>query len=302
MVPSATMPSPAAAVAAAPYVGDDQDEFHHARESRMTLPTSRRRALETIAVTGTGLLLPRRLLARDTGGLIRGADVCLLTPEVTQGPYYLDERLVRSDIGEGRPGVPLAVRLQVVDAACAPLADARVDVWHCDAQGVYSSFGGAERGQSSQPGETFLRGTQMTDRRGIVGFATIYPGWYRGRTTHIHFKVLMAEAGVLTGQLFFPDALSAYLYANVPAYARGAARDTLNAGDGIARQATHASFAAITEERTEYLAELIVGVDPRARSTEPGRPPGPPPRPPGGGRAAGGTALDLVPGPANGGN
>lgn len=259
---------------------------------------TRRGVLTGIAVTASGTLSPRAALA-DTRALLPGTDVCTLTPEVTEGPYYIDPGLIRRDIREDRDGVPTLVRMQVVDAACAPVVDARVDIWHCDAQGVYSAFGG-DSGQSSDKSETFLRGTQMTDARGVAEFMSIYPGWYRGRTTHIHFKVFIEENTVLTGQIFFPDALSEYLYENASAYGGKGERETLNANDSIAEQATHASFAGVREAEGMYLAQLIVGVDPAARSigrpgernrdARRGPPPGPPP---GDGPPPGGRRLDA---------
>lgn len=248
-------------------------------------PVHRRRALTLLSVGASGLMLPRLVYA-DTSALIPGADVCALTPEVTEGPYYLDAGLLRRDITEGRPGVPVALRLQVVDADCQPLEGARVDLWHCDAQGVYSGFGGGS-GQVSAPGETFLRGTQLADGRGLVRFETIYPGWYPGRTTHMHFKVWLDARQVLTGQIFFPDALSEYLYGHVAAYRRAAARDTFNGTDGIAAQATRAAYGAVTEGDAAYLVEMIVGVDPTA---EPAAGGGRVPRP------AAGEAAPWVPG------
>ena len=246
----------------------------------MTL--TRRQVLAAIAVTSGAALMPRALVAQ-TSNLLVGAEVCALTPEVTEGPYYVDPGLVRADITEGRAGVPMRPRMQVVDAACVPMEGARVDVWRCDAQGRYSGFGGGEEGQESAEGETFLRGTLFADAGGVVEFATIYPGWYRGRTTHIHLKVFLDERTVLTGQVFFPDALSELLYENAPAYVRDGTRDTLNANDGITAQATHASYAAVAEGDAAYLAQLVIGVEPAATSQSgavgPGgdRPPGPPP-------------------------
>jgi protocatechuate 3,4-dioxygenase beta subunit len=230
------------------------------------------RALTLIATTvAGGAMVPQRLFAQssaaDAAPLLPGADVCVLTPEVTQGPFYFDPGLVRADITEGRPGVPIAVRLQVVDATCRPQPGARVDIWHCDARGHYSNYPGPgevrERAASAQR-ETFLRGTQMADERGLVTFASIYPGWYPGRTPHIHFKVFLDNDTVLTGQLFFPDALSEFIYRNVPPYAdRAARRDVLNDGDFLAQRASRASFASVKEEER---ASLIVGVDPSASS------------------------------------
>ncbi len=267
----------------------------------MPLSITRRTALTAVATTAGASLMPRALVAQQAQVLLPGSEVCALTPEVTEGPYYLDQRVLRADIREDREGVPLLLRMQVVDAACVPLAGARVDIWHCDAQGIYSAFGGGETGQQSAAGETFLRGTQRSDERGLVAFTSIYPGWYRGRTTHIHFKVFLDERTVLTGQIFFPDALSEYLYLNVPAYMRGTTRDTSNADDGIAQQATRTSHAAIKEEDAGYLAQIVVGVDPMAASSAGARPGfAPPPGrrgPPQGERAEGRTRRgSLVPG------
>src|SRR5690606_8480 len=105
---------------------------------------SRRRALSLIAVTASGTMLAPGSLAQSADELLPGTDLCVLTPETTEGPYYFDPQLVRRDIAEGRDGVATLLRLQVVDARCRPLPGARVDVWHCDAQGVYSSYGGSE--------------------------------------------------------------------------------------------------------------------------------------------------------------
>ncbi|MCA8881328.1 MAG: intradiol ring-cleavage dioxygenase [Rhodobacteraceae bacterium] len=247
----------------------------------MTSHPSRRTVLKAIAVTATGAMLPRNLMA-GSQPLLEGSDVCLVLPEVTEGPYYLDSRLVRRDIREGRAGVPVVLRLQVVDSACAPLPGARVDVWHCDAQGIYSGFGGDTADRTSSKGETFLRGTQIADTQGVAEFLTVYPGWYRGRTTHIHYKIFLDETNVLTGQIFLPDALSEYLYAAVPAYHRDGTRDTMNGTDGIAAEASRAAFANVKEDAEAYLVTLIVGVDPEAEFTgtrQPGPPPAGEPRP-----------------------
>lgn len=277
----------------------------------MTNSFTRRDALRIAVTTAAGALVPQQVFAQAAGAdaspLLPGSDVCVLTPEVTQGPYYFDPGLVRADITEGRAGVPVTVRLQVVDAGCKPLPGARVDIWHCDATGLYSNYAGQGDDRSSPvstKGETFLRGTQLADAKGVVSFRSIYPGWYRGRTTHIHFKVFLDRTTVLTGQIFFPDALSEFIYKTVPPYAdRSATRDTLNDADFIAKQATRASYAFIKEEDDAYLVSLIVGVDPAHISSEtgPGGPPpgdGPPPPPPdGNGPPPGdGRGGSLVPG------
>ena len=270
---------------------------------------NRREAFSLVAITAAGgALMSQSAFAQETGatttetvGLMPGADVCVITPEVTEGPYYFDPAMQRTDITEGRPGVPTRIRLQVVDAACLPLADARVDIWHCDATGLYSGYAGqGDDGTADTTGETFMRGTVFTDAKGIAEFTTVYPGWYRGRTTHVHFKVFLDQTNILTGQIFFPDALSEYLYVNVAPYnERGAERDTLNSNDNIAAQATRASFAYVKEMEAEYLVAMIIGVDPNATSVGTARPGGGGARPAGGRPpegAATGERGSLVPG------
>ena len=188
--------------------------------------------------------------------------VCLLAPDTTEGPYYVDPGLVRSDITEGRPGLALRMRIQVVTADCEPLEGARVDLWHCDAIGSYSGFAGQGFDQlRNTRGQTFLRGTQMADGTGLVQFETIYPGWYPGRTTHMHYKVFLDGETVLTSQIFFPDALSAYLSRSVAPYNARSEPDTVNAGDRIAQQAGDGAYAMVREQAERYDAALVVGVD-----------------------------------------
>lgn len=237
---------------------------------------NRRDAFRAIAVTASGgLLMSQQAFAQEAGAsttqtaaLLQGADVCAIVPEVTEGPYYFDPTMERVDITEGRPGIPTRIRLQVVDASCTPLPGARVDIWHCDATGVYSGYAGqGDDGSVDTSGETFMRGTQFADANGIVEFETVYPSWYRGRTTHVHFKIFLDATNILTGQIFFPDALSEYIYLNVAPYNdRTGTRDTLNANDSIAAQSTRAAFAFIKELEEEYLVAMIVGVDPAAQS------------------------------------
>jgi protocatechuate 3,4-dioxygenase beta subunit len=193
-------------------------------------------------------------------------DVCFLTPQSIAGPYYLDPRLVRAQIAEGRAGIPLRVDFRVIDGAtCKPRKHARVDIWHADAQGIYSGYEDqGDKQELSTVGQKFLRGTQFTDHEGAVSFKTIYPGWYVGRATHIHFKVLLDDRNVLTGMMYFPDAVNEFIYANIPAYAnRLKPRATVNANDQFAnfRDPQRLSFCAIKEERDCYAASLTLGVD-----------------------------------------
>ena len=199
-----------------------------------------------------------------------------LTAQTTEGPYYLELDQVRRDITEGLEGVPLEVRFNVCDTTGRPLPRMRVDIWHCDMQGRYSGFG--EQGDDRKlgfEGKTFLRGSQFTDREGVAAFASIYPGWYAGRTTHIHVKVLNGTRAVLTSQFFLPDALSEFLYTQVSLYQRSRVRDTLNSIDGIALKAGDTVLGAVREERQRYVATLALVVDPAA-SPAIDRPPPPP--------------------------
>jgi protocatechuate 3,4-dioxygenase beta subunit len=206
---------------------------------------------------------------------LSGAKMCILTPEAVEGPFYFDPKLVRSDITEGRPGATLGLTLQVVSAAeCVGVKAARVDLWHADGLGMYSGYRGQGDDGISTRGQTFLRGTQFTDAKGQVGFATIYPGWYPGRTPHIHFKVLLDAKSVVTGQLYFPDDLSARIYASdAPYRERKARRDmTANAEDFIFQdQGGVDTLVSVKQEGGSYLASLIIGVaasgDKRAENT-----------------------------------
>ena len=228
----------------------------------------------------------------------------LLTAQTTEGPYYLDLDRMRRDITEGLEGVPLEVRFNVCDTTGKPLPGLRVDIWHCDMQGRYSGFGeqGDDRSLAFE-GKTFLRGSQLTDREGVAAFATIYPGWYAGRTTHIHMKVLDGTRAVLTSQFFLPDALSEFLYTQVPLYQRTRVRDTLNSVDGIALKAGDTVLGAVREERQRYVATLALVVDPAAnpaidRPPPPsagGMPPGAQGMPPTGGAGGEGGAGGWPP-------
>lgn len=191
-----------------------------------------------------------------------------LTAQTTEGPYYIDPGLQRADITEGLPGIPLDVAFTVCDAAGLPLPGLRVDIWHCDAQGLYSGFAhqGA-MGRLDLHGKTFLRGSQTTGARGELVFHSLYPGWYQGRTTHIHFKVINPVGGTrtnLTSQFFLPDALSEFLYTQQSDYQRQQLRDTLNANDGIALQAGDTVQGQVRESKGRYVVSLLVRVDPRA--------------------------------------
>jgi protocatechuate 3,4-dioxygenase beta subunit len=200
--------------------------------------------------------------AAGGAGLI-AANVCMLSPQATEGPYYLQPGLVRRDITEARPGLPVTLALQVVTADCTPVKGARVDLWHCDADGNYSGF--ARQGSDTTndtSGETFLRGTQFTDRGGVALFRTIYPGWYRGRATHFHYKVFLDRRTVLTSQIFLPDAVSQRIYRTVAPYdARSADQRIFNGNDAVAARAGEGACASLRERGAGYDASIVVGID-----------------------------------------
>jgi protocatechuate 3,4-dioxygenase beta subunit len=179
---------------------------------------------------------------------------CILTPEMTEGPYYLAGEKLRRNITEGRPGTRLDLRLQVVNATtCAPISGAVVDIWHADAGGVYSGFGS---GTSSR---TFMRGVQKTDRNGVAVFQTVYPGWYMGRTVHIHVKVHVGGNVVHTGQLFFSDTLTDAVYKRSP-YSRRPNRDVRNAEDMIYQSGGRQSTLTVRRKGSGYVGSIAMGV------------------------------------------
>ena len=179
---------------------------------------------------------------------------CVLAPEQTEGPYYIDNGLVRSDIRDGVDGVPLDLRLQVVAAdECRPIEGATVEVWHCDARGTYSGVDGDSA--------NFCRGGQRTAADGWARFETIYPGWYQGRTTHIHVKVHVGGNEVHTGQLYFPDETSAAVHGGREPYRDRGEQDTPNSADGIYGQGGAESTLRIARRGDGYLARLALGVN-----------------------------------------
>src|SRR5579872_2681118 len=185
-------------------------------------------------------------------GVPSGAVACVLTPELTEGPYYVAGERLRSNITEGRPGTPLALRLTVVDAStCKPIKGAAVDIWHADALGVYSGV----QGNSG----TFMRGIQRTDAAGLAHFTTVYPGWYRGRAVHVHVKVHIGGAVVHTGQFFFPDATTDIAYRKAPYSTRGA-RDTRNPSDSIFVNGGSRSMLTVRKTAAGYTGAITMGV------------------------------------------
>jgi len=224
-----------------------------------------RRALLALFGSSAALLLARRARAQS-GDRPPG---CVVTPAQTEGPYFVDERLNRSDIrsdpadGSQRPGIPLLLTLRIaaIDAGgCAPLAGAMVDIWHCDADGAYSDV--TDPHFSSQ-GRKFLRGYQLSDGEGLARFTTIYPGWYPGRAVHIHFKVRAqgptGKRVEFTSQLYFDDAFTDRVHAREN-YAKRGLRRTRNASDGIYRDGGSRLMLAATETEGGCAARFDVAL------------------------------------------
>jgi hypothetical protein len=222
---------------------------------RVTRRASLRRLAGAAAAAG-GLGLAEA--AGASGGpaaVTRGLVGCVLTPELTEGPFYVPGEKLRHDISEGKPGRPLQLRLGILDVShCTPIAGATVELWHCDALGAYS---GAVAGS---PGTNFLRGGQRTDAHGLATFATIYPGWYPGRAVHIHVKVHVGGAVVHTGQLFFPAAITDAVFARAPYRTHGTHPDTPNAADAIYRNGGNRGLLTLARSGAGYTGSITMGV------------------------------------------
>jgi protocatechuate 3,4-dioxygenase beta subunit len=205
--------------------------------------------------------------------LLEQAGTCTLTPQTIAGPTWFDAAAVRNDIRDGQPGVPLDLAFRVEKAAtCTPIPNAVVDLWQCDALGVYSGFTGAKPGQGGSAGgrdqygdaearatdaDRWLRGTQVTDAGGVVTFSSIYPGWYPTRTAHLHLKVHLDGSTALTTQLFFDDAVSDAVYAANPPYNQHPGRDTKNARDAFFKAAAQLHLA---QSPTGWLGAIVLAV------------------------------------------
>jgi len=229
---------------------------------------SRREVVAFLGAAGAvwlagGSLFPRRAVAGTLGAS------CVVRPEQTEGPYFVDERLHRSDIrsdptdGRVKLGTPLALTLLVsrLNAGdCQPLPGAQVDIWHCDALGVYSDV--QDPGFNTF-GQKFLRGYQITDARGEARFVTVYPGWYPGRTVHIHFKIRTAPVAQrsfeFTSQLYFDDVLTDRVHADPPYAAKGA-RTARNQHDWFFRHGGGQLMLAPTTVADGYAASFAIGL------------------------------------------
>jgi hypothetical protein len=206
---------------------------------------------------GSGLLGEDDAEAAGAGpaAVRSGLVTCVLSPELTEGPYYVPNERLRRDITEGKAGVALLLELKVLNAStCRTIRNAAVDIWHCDALGVYSGA------VANNPGTNFLRGVQRTNAKGVATFRTIYPGWYPGRAVHIHVKVHVGGDVVHTGQLFFPATVSNAVYRRSPYRSHGTQADTPNVTDAIFRNGGSKGMLKLRKSGASYVGSISMGV------------------------------------------
>jgi protocatechuate 3,4-dioxygenase beta subunit len=228
---------------------------------------TRREALTLIGASGVALLTGPRLGRAQAPSASNPQLSCVARPQQTEGPFFVEEALNRSDIrsdprsGEVKAGAPLRLTFKVSrlsGGGCNALAGAQVDVWHCDVIGQYSDVRG-----SSTAGQQFLRGYQMTDAAGSAQFLTIYPGSYGGRAVHVHFKVRTgpapARSYAFTSQLYFDEALTERVYAVEP-YAGQRRRWMRNADDGLFRAGGRQLLLAPVQDGQGYAATFDIGL------------------------------------------
>ncbi len=231
---------------------------------------TRRETLGLAGLAGAAYVTGCRGAAEDTTSVAEAqtqTPSCVLVPEVTEGPYFVDGKLKRSDIranssgGGLREGIPLALTINVVEVGsgggCTRYAGAAVDIWHCDAEGVYSGVG-------SETGTDFLRGYQVTNAKGAVTFKTVFPGWYRGRAIHIHLKVRTYDGSTetyeYTSQLFFSETTIKQAYGVAP-YSANGLPDTSNAADGIYAETGGTSLVTMSGNGSSgYTGTVTLGV------------------------------------------
>ena len=231
---------------------------------------NRREALAFFGASATASLGLRAQAQASTDSRILDTPDCVAQPEQTEGPYFVDKALERSDIrldpmtGRISPGAPLALQFVLSrvtpSGACAVLPGAQVDIWHCDASGRYSDV--ADRNADTR-GHQFLRGYQISDAQGVVRFATIYPGWYRGRAVHIHFKVRTpgenGRTDEFTSQLYFADELTDRVHSAEP-YAAKRGQRLLNSRDMIFREGGTQLILPVVEAEDGYAATYRIAM------------------------------------------
>lgn len=222
-----------------------------------------------VALTGLSKLSALQIGSATPEVTATALPSCIVRPELTEGPYFVENDLNRSDLrmmadGSLKAGALLKLIFNVsdvTDGACTPLKDTRVDVWHCDALGVYS---GVNDPGFNTTDDKWLRGCQDTDEFGVAEFTTIYPGWYSGRAVHIHFKIRTdpdSDTGYeFTSQFFFDEELTDQVHAEAP-YASKGYRNVLNEEDGIFQGSDGLLTLDVTEDEDGYTATFGIGLD-----------------------------------------
>lgn len=233
-----------------------------------TVPSPlRRQALSLIAAGGA--LMAGSL--RTAAGAQRSSLACVARPQQIEGPYFVDEKLERSDLRFDpvtrivTAGVPLYLAFRVSrmeGISCLPLPGAQVDVWQCNAEGLYSN---THDFQQDTTGLKFLRGYQLTDRQGLASFTTIFPGWYPGRTVHIHFKIRYGPQGKggggkeFTSQIYFDDDLTDEIHAEPP-YSKRGQRKVRNNRDVVSLIGGSRLILPLREEKKGYAGTFDVAL------------------------------------------
>jgi protocatechuate 3,4-dioxygenase beta subunit len=223
--------------------------------SRGEIDLGRRRSLLVLSAAGASLA---------SGDALAQAARCALTENAGEGPFYFDPELMRSDVRDDSPGLPLDVAIQVTRASdCATLAAARVDLWQANAIGLYSGYaeqpGVGGVAADAARGETWLRGTQLTDANGWVRFRTVYPSWYGGRTPHLHFKVWVGASEAVASQIFFPDETSTFVFEGFEPYrSHVAKRRVFNDNDPL-QQGVYCEVES--QDETGVSATAAVAID-----------------------------------------
>lgn len=190
---------------------------------------------------------------------------CTVAPTETEGPFPTKQpsSYVRSDITDGRTGYALTAKITIANTNnnCAALANAIVDIWHCDAAGNYSEYGGSGMQSTNYQSVHFLRGRQVTDANGLVTFKTIFPGWYSGRATHIHVHVYNANGTSLkVTQIAFPEGTGTAVAA-VNGYSKGMSGYTYNKSDNVfSDDSTGQEIATVTGSTTAGF-ELVMKIN-----------------------------------------
>lgn len=237
-------------------------------------PISRRTSLRLLGAAGATMLVGwsgrEALYLWPSSNVKASALSCVVKPAQTEGPYFVDEKLNRSDIRTDpatntlKPGIPLLLKINVSavnNGSCTPLQGAYVDIWHCDATGSYSDV---RDNSFDTRGQRYLRGYQVTDSNGGVTFQTIYPGWYSGRAVHIHFKIRLFNGNQqtyeFTSQLYFDDTLTDTVHAQTPYNAKGS-RDTRNSRDGIYSNGGNQLLLNVTQNGSAYIGTFDIGLE-----------------------------------------